>query len=155
MQSFLYILRKKGKHFIPALDPDLHFGGMHIHINLFWIYGNVQHGKRKLMLHHILSVAFFQCLGQQIIPYKSSIHKEQLIGSAGTVDLRLSNVAADMAEISFFFKRDHTICHFPSIDPVDHFLQIPVSGSMESDSTAIYKFKGNIRSGHRNVLHQI
>ena len=137
------------------MEPYFHFGRMNIHVNPFRIHIDVQQRKRELVLHQISLVACLQSLGKQRALNVSSIHKEKFKIPVGADYGRASQEAFHFYSLLFYGKRNQFLYNLPSVNAVDNFLQISVSGGMEPDLPVHHELKSHIGPGKRHMLHQI
>ena len=135
------------------LEPDLHFGGMDIYIDL--IAGNVilQTHKWILVLHHIWLIGFLNGLHQDLAFYIPAVDIIIFKIPVSPGDHRLSDKAFDEDPRPFKPDLQQFSGNIPAVDPVDHIFQIGISGTMETHLPVYHIFKRNILVGQSQLLH--
>ena len=107
------------------------------------------------MLHQISAVAFLHGFGENFVFHITPVYKAGFKIPVGTVDFRFPKKALHPKPIPLHFKFRQSFRNILSINTVDDFFQITVSGSMEFYLSVLNKFNGNIRAGHCQMLHHI
>ena len=155
MHGLPHLFLQKGIKARLVRKTHLHLGGMHVHIDVFRIGGQMQQGKGKFMLHQPGLISRLQPLGQQRASDISSIDEEKLKVPVGTDHRRTSQKAVNGHPLHLRMKRQKLSGDFPSVDAVYDLLQVSVSRCVEADVPVHHELKRHIRTGQGHVLHQI
>ena len=155
VQRLAHLLFQKGIDAGLVRKTHLHLGGMHVHVDVLRVGGQMQQGKGKFMLHQPGLISRFQSLGQQRASDISSVDEEKLKVSVGADHRRASQEAVNGQPLHLRSKRQKLSGDFPSIDAVYDFLQVSVSRCVKTDVPVHHELKRHIRTGQGHVLHQI
>ncbi len=134
---------------------DVHFGGMDIHVHPPGIHGNMQHTEGKFMLHQVFLIALFQAPADYLAADKPAVEKVNLKIPVGTHLYRLSQISVYADSTLFRAHRHQFVCHIPSVNPVDDFLQVAAAGSMKTHLSAHHQLKRDVRPGQGQMFHQV
>ena len=132
-QRIVYAVVQKADNCSSVSKTHLHLGRMHVDIHLFGRHRQMQYGKREAVLHKIGAISFFQSCGQLFAAQHPAIDKEGLEASGGPADFGFpqKSIQDHVAFRIFGVHRDDGTRCLTSIDPVDQFPKISVSGGVE------------------------
>ena len=104
------------------MDSNLHFGGVHIDVNLLRINLKMKHCKGKFMLHQIIAISLFQGFAYGIVFYEPSVYKVDLKVPVGTIALRFPDITRDLKAAALRMEGKRRLRHLSAVNTVDDLL---------------------------------
>ena len=109
-------------HLLLFLEAQLHLGRMDIDVDLFPADMEMEHRKRKFVLHDKIPVGILQRFGDHGALHISSVYEEVLEITVAPGDDRFSEITADLEPALLKFHFQQIGGHISSVDIVDHVL---------------------------------
>ena len=141
-------------HFLLSGETHLSLGGMHVHVQIVPLHLHLERDKRKFVLHEKAFISVFDGFCDDIVLDISAVDIVVFKTAVASGDLRFSHESGDLHKGIFILHFQKGFGNVPSVDAVYHVFYVIVSGTVELHLFILDVFKGNLRVGKGQLLHQ-
>ena len=141
-------------HGVVVGEPHFQLGGMDVDVHLFPVHLEQERRERIPVLHHKGFIGVLNGLGDGRILHVAAIDKIILVIAVTPGNHRFADVAGHGHTAALPVHRQQLGGHLPAVDIVNDILQVGVARRLQLRLMVGNEFKGNVRMGKSQPLHE-